>query len=71
MEKGATPLRDGSALLERRAGDDWVVGEILANRGNAVLLEPDDLRRRIAERAKVLAEELGVSRLRARRGARA
>ena len=71
VEKGATPLRDGSALLERRAGDDWVVGEILANRGNAVLLEPDDLRRRIAERAKVLAEELGVSRLRARRGARA
>jgi len=45
---------------------EWLVGEILSYRGEAVVLEPDDLRNRIAERARRLSTELGVSRLRVR-----
>jgi predicted DNA-binding transcriptional regulator YafY len=64
-EKGAQALHDGSALSERRAGDEWVTGEVLANRGEAVLLEPDDLRVRIAARAGDLLKKFRVERLRA------
>jgi proteasome accessory factor C len=69
----ARRLADGSALVEDGVGEEWVVGEILAQRGNAVLLEPEQLRRRIAHRARTLAQELGLSRLRVspRAGARA
>jgi proteasome accessory factor BC len=67
LERGAQPLRDGTALSETPVGStEWLVGEILFNRGEAIVLEPADLRRRIAERAHELAAELGVSRLRAR-----
>ena len=38
---------------------------MLSLRGDAVLLEPDELRHTIAARAKALAKELGVERLRA------
>jgi predicted DNA-binding transcriptional regulator YafY len=38
--------------------DEWLVGEILSFRGDAVLLEPKELRPRIAERAAELEEEL-------------
>ena len=66
-ERGAQLLRDGTALLERPYGDDeWLESEILAARGEAVLLEPDELRREIAARAKTLAKELGVERMRVR-----
>ena len=65
VERGATPLADGSALSETALGSpEWFVGEILSFRGEAVVLEPPDLRRRVAERAKALAQELGLSRLR-------
>jgi proteasome accessory factor BC len=67
VEKGARGLTDGAAIAEKTYGDEsWLIGELLAYRGEAVLLEPDDLRKRVAERARVLAGELGVSRLRAR-----
>ena len=66
-ERGAHRLTDGAALMERPYGDDeWLETEILAGRGDAVLLEPAELRARIAERAKTLAKELGVERLRVR-----
>ena len=39
---------------------------MLSLRGEAVLLEPDALRNSIAARAKALAKELGVERMRAR-----
>jgi proteasome accessory factor BC len=66
-ERGAHLLRDGTALAERPYGDDeWLESEILAARGEAVLLEPDELRHSIAARAKTLAKELGVDRMRAR-----
>ena len=66
IERGATPLADGSAINEQKIGSpEWLVGEILRYRGEAELLEPPELRRRIAERAKTLARDLGVTRLRA------
>ena len=65
-ERGARRLTDGTALAERPYGDaEWLESEILANRGDAVLVEPAELRARIATRAKALAKEFGVERLRA------
>jgi proteasome accessory factor C len=64
-ERGARPLKNGTALAEMPVGSaEWLVGEILSYRGEAIVLEPDDLRRRIGARARELASELGVSRLR-------
>jgi predicted DNA-binding transcriptional regulator YafY len=67
VERGARKLADGSALRELSVGsDEWLESEILALRGDAVVLEPPELRRRLAARARALAKELGVERLRAR-----
>jgi proteasome accessory factor BC len=64
VEEGAKPLKDGAALSERPVGsEDWLIGEILSARGEAVLLEPDDLRERVARRARELVKELKVSRM--------
>jgi predicted DNA-binding transcriptional regulator YafY len=66
-ERGARPLKDGTALAEMPVGSpEWLVGEILSYRGEAVVLEPADLRELIAQRAKELVSELGVARLRVR-----
>jgi predicted DNA-binding transcriptional regulator YafY len=63
VERGARPLTDGSALEERPAGSpEWLVGEIFSHRGDAVVLEPEDLRRRVAERAGELTRDLGGAR---------
>jgi predicted DNA-binding transcriptional regulator YafY len=65
IEKGARRLADKSAVTERPVGsEDWLIGEILSFRGEAVVHEPADLRRRIAERARSLQQELGLSRVR-------
>jgi proteasome accessory factor C len=65
LEKGARPLADGSAAAERPVGSpEWLVGEILSYRGEAVVLEPPELRREIVERAKAVQRELGLSRVR-------
>jgi proteasome accessory factor BC len=67
IERGATPLKDGTALAEMPVGSpEWLIGEILSHRGEAVLLEPEEMRATIATRAKDLANELGVARFRAR-----
>jgi len=67
VERGATALKDGTALAEMPVGSpQWLIGEILSQRGEAVLLEPEEMREAIAARARELANELGVSRLRAR-----
>ena len=59
IEKGARPLVDGAAIGERAVGSaDWLVGEVLSYRGEAVLLEPKELRSRVAERARELEAEL-------------
>src|SRR5437762_1713951 len=66
-ERGATPLKDGTALAEMPVGSpEWLISEILSQRGEAVLLEPEELREVVAARALELASELGVARLRAR-----
>jgi predicted DNA-binding transcriptional regulator YafY len=67
IERGARALRDGTAIREVSVGsDEWLESEILSRRGHAAVLEPADLRTRIAERARTLAKALGVERLRAR-----
>jgi proteasome accessory factor BC len=65
LEKGARRLADGSAVAERPVGSrEWLLGEILSYRGEAVVLEPTELRREIAERAREVQRELGLSRVR-------
>jgi proteasome accessory factor BC len=66
-EEGARPLSDGAALAEKAVGsEEWLVGEILGDRGEAVLLEPENLRKQVTRRAKALARELKVSRVAAK-----
>src|SRR5438876_573880 len=66
VEKGALPLADGSAVAEKPVGSsEWLVGEILSFRGEAVVLDPPELRQAVAKRAQELQRELGVSRVRA------
>jgi proteasome accessory factor C len=66
-EEGAHFLADGAALAEKAVGsEEWLVGEILADRGEAVLLEPENLRKQVARRAKSLMRELKVSRVAAK-----
>jgi proteasome accessory factor BC len=65
IERGARRLADGSALREISVGSyEWLESDILSKRGEAVVLEPDELRTRIAARARELAKELGVDRMR-------
>jgi proteasome accessory factor C len=64
VERGAVRLTDGSALATLRVGNgDWLIGEILADRGDAVVLEPADLRPAIAKRAAQLLRELKLTRV--------
>jgi proteasome accessory factor C len=64
-ERGARRLADKSALREVPVGsDEWLESDILSKRGEAIVLEPAELRSRIAARARELAKELGVERLR-------
>jgi proteasome accessory factor BC len=65
IERGARRLADGSALREIPVGsDEWLESDILSKRGEAVVLDPPELRERIAARARALAKELRVERLR-------
>jgi proteasome accessory factor C len=66
-ERGARLLADGTALKEVSVGSyEWLESDILAKRGEAIVLEPAEVRNRIAARAKELAKELGVERMRAK-----
>jgi len=59
---GASALTDGSALAETAVGSpEWLVGEILSNLGEAIVLEPGDLRDLVAARARELAGTLAVA----------
>jgi predicted DNA-binding transcriptional regulator YafY len=65
LEKpSARLLANGDVLVADNVGEDWLVGEILGQRGEALLIEPEDLRKRIARHARELERELGLSRLR-------
>ena len=64
-ERGARLLADDTAIAELPVGSpEWLESEIFSYRGEAVVLAPEDLRKRIAARAKELANELGVARMR-------
>src|SRR5256884_4916667 len=53
IEKGAQQLSDGTAAAEKPVGSaEWLVGEILSHPGEAVVLEPLELRQAVAQRAK-------------------
>jgi predicted DNA-binding transcriptional regulator YafY len=59
VEKGAHPLVDGAAVAEKAVGSaDWLVGEVVSYRGEAIVLDPPELRARVAHRARELAAEL-------------
>jgi predicted DNA-binding transcriptional regulator YafY len=63
IEKGARPLVDGAAIADRSVGSaEWLVGEVVAYRGEAIVLEPAELRARVAQRARELANELRPNR---------
>ena len=65
IERGARRLVGGGALREIPVGsDEWLESDILSKLGEAIVLEPAELRSRIAARARELAKELGVERLR-------
>ncbi|HET7137381.1 MAG TPA: WYL domain-containing protein [Gaiellaceae bacterium] len=66
IEKGARPLVDGAAIADKSVGSaDWLVGEVVSYRGEAIVLEPQELRARVAHRARELATELRPARAKA------
>ncbi|HEU5363369.1 MAG TPA: WYL domain-containing protein [Gaiellaceae bacterium] len=66
IEKGARPLVDGAAISDKSVGSaDWLVGEVVSYRGEAIVLEPQELRARVAHRARELASELRPARAKA------
>src|SRR5437764_4625 len=65
LERGARPLVDGTAVADVPVGSsEWLESEIFSFRGEAIVLEPADLRSHIRDRAKALAAELRVNRMR-------
>jgi proteasome accessory factor BC len=61
IERGATALANGTALEDLRYGStDWLLSEILAFRGHAEVLAPEDARAEVTRRARELARELAV-----------
>jgi predicted DNA-binding transcriptional regulator YafY len=59
LERGAQPLTDGSALAQvPYKTEDWLLSEVLADRGETVVLEPQRLRDLVAKRARRLQREL-------------
>jgi proteasome accessory factor BC len=59
LERGAQPLTDGSAIANvPYKTEDWLLSEVLADRGETVVLEPQRLRDVVARRAKRLQREL-------------
>jgi len=67
LERGARPLADKAAIADIAFKTaDWIVGEILHDRGEAVIIEPAELRTTLAKRAAELVRELKLARVRAR-----
>jgi proteasome accessory factor C len=60
LERGARPLTDGSAIADvPYKTEEWILSEVLADRGETVVLEPQRLRDVVAKRARRLQRELG------------
>jgi proteasome accessory factor BC len=72
IERGAVALTDRSAVSHLPyKTSEWLLTEVLADRGESVVLEPVDMRDTIAERARQLETELGVKGRRKRTAERA
>ena len=62
LERGARALTDRSALSEVTfKTEEWLLSEVLADRGETVVVEPEGMRRSVATRARSLKAELGLS----------
>jgi proteasome accessory factor C len=60
LERGARALTDGSAIADvPYKTEEWLLSEILADRGETLVLEPQRLRDVVAKRARRLQRELG------------
>ena len=60
LERGARPLTDGSAIADVPfKTEDWLLSEVLADRGETIVLEPPRVRETVAKRARRLQRELG------------
>jgi predicted DNA-binding transcriptional regulator YafY len=60
LERGARPLTDGSAIADVPfKTEDWLLSEVLADRGETIVLEPQRIRDVVAKRARRLQRELG------------
>ncbi len=60
LERGAQLLTDGSSEAHvPYKTEEWLLCEVLADRGETVVLEPQKLRDAVARRAKKLQRELG------------
>jgi proteasome accessory factor C len=60
LERGARPLTDGSAIADvPYKTEEWLLSEVLADRGETIVLEPHRLRDVVARRARRLQRELG------------
>jgi proteasome accessory factor C len=67
LERGARALTDKSAVADVTfKTEEWLLSEVLADRGETVVLEPAGLRRAVAARAQALQSELGLSTRRKR-----
>jgi len=72
LERGARQLTDKAALSEVTfKTEEWLLSEVLADRGETVVLQPAAMRRAIVERARALQSELGLSARRKRTAERA
>lgn len=71
LERGARALTDKAAVSEPTyQHDEWLLSEVLADRGETVVLEPPGMRTAVARRAKQLEVELGLRSKRSRAAAR-
>jgi predicted DNA-binding transcriptional regulator YafY len=60
LERGARALTDGSAVADvPYKTEEWILSEVLADRGETTVLEPQKLRDLVAKRARRLQRELG------------
>ena len=72
LERGARALTDKSAVADVTfKTEEWMLSEVLADRGETVVLEPAALRRAVASRAQSLGPELGLTPRRKRTAKRA
>ena len=62
LERGARPLTDKSAISDVTfKTEEWLLSEVLADRGETVVLEPASMRRAVGARAQALQADLGLS----------